>query len=326
MSNFLENSESQNRQYIDAESVFREFHRVKKDSKQTRGSMIWREVEGRKYLIRTGPRSNQKSLGPQSPETELIYERFITRKNELAERLDSIKRTFNEQKRLNKALRVGRAPKLLIDVLNALEAAELSDHFTVVGTHALYAYESACGVRFLPQAMATRDIDLLFDTRRHLAFVSKMKASDASFMRILQKVDKSFTRLEEKKETAINSSGFEIDVIRRVVKDADPHSFKLSDDEDNVWAVQADMAEKLLNVPRFSQMVVSTNGDMALMHTVHPLSFAHIKKQLAALHTREKLKISKDLLQARLVEELVETYMPTMLETDREPLSPSQRQ
>ncbi|MGI4777853.1 MAG: GSU2403 family nucleotidyltransferase fold protein [Janthinobacterium lividum] len=57
--------------------------------------------------------------------------------------------------------------------------------------------ESAAGVRFMPQAMATRDIDLPFDTRKHLAFFSRMKASEESFLGLPKKADKSFVRLDD---------------------------------------------------------------------------------------------------------------------------------
>ena len=43
------------------------------------------------------------------------------------------------------------------------------EQFLVVGTHSMYAYESACGVHLLPDSLATRDVD--FDvnvTTRHL--------------------------------------------------------------------------------------------------------------------------------------------------------------
>ena len=107
-----------------------------------------------------------------------------------------------------------------------------------VGTHALYAYESACGVRIAPEAMATRDIDLLVDPRKHLAFLSQRRGAEASFLGVLKKADKTFVRLDHKKETARNAQGFEVDVIRRMAKEGDPHPLRLND-EDDLWAVQA---------------------------------------------------------------------------------------
>jgi hypothetical protein len=49
-------------------------------------------------------------------------------------------------------------------VLNAIDAAGLSEYFTAVGTHFLYAYEADAG------ALATQDIDLLWDTRKRIRF------------------------------------------------------------------------------------------------------------------------------------------------------------
>lgn len=316
----IEIGDSQKRQYIDAESVFDELRRVRREAAQTRGSMIWREISGRRYLIRTSSKGSHKSLGPEGPETLQIFKNFIERKAATAERLATIEKAFDEQRRLNRALRVGRVPPVVVDVLNALDKEGFSEHFTVVGTHALYAYESACGVRFMPQAMATRDIDLLFDTRKHLKFFSRMKASEASFLGLLKKADKTFVRLERQKETARNAAGFEVDVIRRIAKDKDPHPLRMSDDEGDVWSVQASTGDRILGSPRFSQMVVSTTGEMAIMHTMHPLDFVSVKRALAAYPTREPLKRSKDLMQADLIEELVNAYMPQYL---REPPRPA---
>lgn len=312
MLGYIENSESQNRQYVDAETVFDERRRVLKVASQLRGGMIWREVSGGRYLIRTSPGGAQKSLGPRSDQTERIHRTFTERKAQITERLAVIETMYDEQRRLNRALRVGRVPKVVVDILNVLEKAGIQDNFTVVGTYSLYAYESACGVRFVPQAMATRDIDLLFDTRKHLAFFSRMKESEASFLGLLQKADKSFVRLEDQKETARNAQGFEVDVIRRIAKDGDPHPVRLSDDEEDLWAVQASTGDRILGSPRFERMVVATTGEMASMGTMHPLGFVAVKRALAAYADRDPLKRSKDALQADLVEELVRDRMPQL--------------
>lgn len=316
MQQAIENTESQKRQYIDAEAVFDEWRRVRKEAAQLRGGMIWREIKGHKYLIRTSAKGAHKSLGPESTETLQIFERFTSRKAEIAQRLSAIEQTADEQRRLNRALRVGRVPNVVVGVLNALDAAGLSEHFMVVGTHALYAYESACGVRLAPEAMATRDIDLLFDARKHLAFISLMRENEASFMGILKKVDRSFMRLDQRTETARNAQGFEVDVIRRVAKDGDPHPLRLSDDEDDVWAVQAPTGERIHGATRFSQMVVATNGEMAWMTTMHPLAFVSVKRVLADFPNRDPLKRSKDRLQADLVEALIREYLPQYAEAD----------
>ena len=67
----------------------------------------------------------------------------------------------------------------------------MAQHFLVVGTHALFAYETAAGVRFPSEVMATQDADLLFDTANRAAFMEVMKDRKTSFIGILKKVDNS---------------------------------------------------------------------------------------------------------------------------------------
>lgn len=117
--------------------------------------------------MKTRPRRrSQERLGPRSEQTERVFADFSSRKEALASRLASLQEALTEAERLNKALKAGRTPNLVIGVLQALEDAGLSDHFTVVGTHALYAYETAASVRIVQGALATQDVDLLWDARK----------------------------------------------------------------------------------------------------------------------------------------------------------------
>jgi len=65
----------------------------------------------------------------------------------------------------------------------------------VVGTHALYAYEAAAGVRIAQKALATEDVDLLWDARKRVRFVADMKHLGKPVLRILQEVDPRVCRL-----------------------------------------------------------------------------------------------------------------------------------
>lgn len=310
MNQIIELQPSQNRQYIDAETVFLELLRVRDEQLETRGSMFWREVSGTSYLIRESSVGAQKSLGPKDAQTELIFQRFQARKTSLSQRLASLTQATQTQQRLNKALRVGRVPSIVVKTLNALRDAGLHEHFLTVCTHALYAFESACGVRFMPDALATQDIDLLFDSRKRLSFVSKMKKLDSSFIGALQKADPSFRVMHDPKQTAINSTGFEVDVIRRMTTDDDPHPLKMSDFEDDLWAVQIGDGNRMLGSRRFSQVIVSETGHMAVMDTMDPKMFVSLKAKLSRASDRDPKKRSKDALQAQLVQALIDGYMP----------------
>lgn len=309
----LDQSESQKRQFIDAETVFLAAVKAKKTAAEVRGSMLWRELRGKSTLIRTSTSSAQKSLGPRSTETEAIYASFMARKKSAEDRLKALKAQLATQQRLNRALRVGRVPNVVVGVLNALESMGVQEHFMVVGTHALYAYETAAGVRIAEDAMATRDVDMLFDTRKRISFFTAMKKLDSSLIGVLRKVDPSFEVAEDQLYTARNKDGFEVDIIRRTTKDADPHPLRMSDEEDDFWAMQVSMGEKLQSARRMDQVVVATSGEMALMRTVHPLDFARIKQALSQQVGRDPNKRGKDTLQARIVTELVDQYLPQFL-------------
>ncbi len=308
---FLELSEAQTRQYIDAEAAWRALEAADLAAAEVRGSMMWREQAGRQYLIRVAASGAQTSLGPRSPENEAIYERFMARKSSTEIRKKQLRDTVRQHVRVNRALRVGRTPNMVVETLNALAKAGLQKHFMAVGTQSLYAYETACGVRVQNEATATQDIDLLLDTRKYLQFVSTMQRLDSSLLGIFQKVDKTFELRHDQKYTAVNASGFEIDVIRRMApkgSSGEPHPLRTSDFEDDFWAVQVPSGKALLDGGSFTQMVVSANGNMATLIAPAPKSFVRIKTALSEKLSRDPLKSRKDLLQAKIVQRLIENY------------------
>jgi hypothetical protein len=307
---FFELSESQKRQYIDAETVFIALAQARKAAAAVRGSMIWRELRGTRTLIRTSASGGQKSIGPHSDATQQLFDNFIARKSHLEDRVKALKAQLTLQQRLNRAHRVGRVPNIVVSVINALENAGVQDHFMVVGTHALYAFELAAGVRIAEQAMATRDVDMLFDTRKRVSFLTAMRKLDSSLIGLLRKADPSFEVVVEQHYTARNNDGFEVDIIRRNAGTIDPHPMRMSDEEDDFWAVQVSMGEKLQSARRFDQVVVATSGEMALMRTIHPLDFARIKLALSQQASRDPNRRGKDALQANIVTALVERYLP----------------
>lgn len=303
------------RQYIDAQSVFSAWEDAFKEMLSVRGSMRWKHQSGKDYLIRVSTTGNNKSLGPRSEETEKIHGAFTGRKTAAQLRFNDLTEALERQQRMNRALFVGRAPRLLVDILNRLYKEGLSEFFTVVGTHALYAYEARAGVLFgETEAMATQDIDFLLDVRKRISFVTKMKHANSSMLKLLQKVDPSFRLRKDQNYTAVNSRGFEVDIIRREPKDGDPHPMRLTDDEDDeFYVVPARNAGILLDGPPFSAIIVSASGHMARMNTISPVTFIQFKRWMAEQEDRDTMKRSRDLLQADLVEELVNEYLPQLI-------------
>lgn len=311
----FELNEAQRRQQLDAESLFAALEAAKEEVWRHRGSMFWREQSGRNYLIKLSTDSKQRSLGPASVETQKTFERFMTRKEEVQARLKDLREQADIAKRMNRALRVGRTPDLLVDLLNVLDKARVSRHFLVAGTNALYAYETAAGVRFPNDVMETRDADFLYDTSLRAEFLQVMADGGVSFLDLLRKVDKTFERHPTDNYTAVNSRGYEVDLIRRFPPaelEASEHPLQMTPHEDDLWPVRASTGQRLLSVARFSQVVVATSGAMARMPTVHPMAFARIKRQLSQDPRRDARKAPKDKAQADIVEFLVKRFLPQL--------------
>lgn len=302
------------RQTIDAVALFEALEDATLEAAQVRGGMYWHagpaSAPNKKYLVRTTPAGAETSLGPHTPETQAIYDKFTQRKQASAERLAGLKAALEQQQRMNRALRVGRVDPLVVALLNRLVSTRLSEHFRVVGTHALYAYEAAAGVRLDADALATRDIDLLWDTRKRIIFSTRLARVGSSMLGVLKKVDPTFRMRKSQKYTAVNKDGFEVDIIRREQTEDDPHPIKLSDADEDFWVAQAHRADVLLDSPGFTAVIVATNGTMARMNTVHPATFVSFKRWLARQAGRDPLKRRRDVLQADAVEVLLEQYLP----------------
>jgi len=307
---FVELDEAQLRQLSDAQAAWRNFQAAAKEAAEVRGSMRWKTVDGRTYLVRVSTTGAETSLGPQGERNRQLHDSFHARKTAAETRLKAMKAAIDVQRRLNRAFRVGRTPAVVVRSLAALDAAGLTDQFLTVGTHALYAYESAAGVRVEAGALATQDLDLLFDASQLRAYAAQMKRGDArSLINVFRKADPSFRVVRDRLQTAVNDAGFEIDIIRRRASGDDPHPLRMSDDEDDFWAVQVDQGEKIASGRKFAQLVVAPNGEMALMRTLHPLDFVRLKLELAKRPGRDPLKAPKDQLQARVVQQLWDNYL-----------------
>jgi len=303
--NFLPLSDNAARQVIDASTIFEEWRRVDSQARPYAGGMYFKREGQYEYLVKTSPDNRQQRLGRRSVETEAIFKEFAERKRALEARRKSLHDALIETERLNKALKAGRVPSKVIAVLRALEGAGLGEHFTVVGTHALYAYEAAAGVRIMQGALATQDVDLLWDARQRVKFVSAMTRLDKSVLQVLQQAEPSFRRKEGQAETAIDDKGFEVDFLRREPVDGDPHPFRFSGDEDDLWPVRAERAAVLTSAPRFEHLVIAATGRMALMRTIDPAVFVSFKRWMSGKADRPEGKRRRDARQAEIVDALL---------------------
>ena len=97
-----------------------------------------------------------------------------------------------------------------------------------------------------------------------------------------------------------------MDFLRRQVADGDPHPFRFTADEDDLWPVQAERAAVLTSTPLFEHLVISATGRMALMRTIDPAVFVSFKRWMAAnTQNRPEPKRRRDVRQAEIVEGLL---------------------
>jgi hypothetical protein len=304
---YLPLSDNAARQIIDSTTVYGEYCHARTEARKYAGGMYWKRQGMYEYLVKTAPDNRQQRIGPRNADTEGTYDTFTRRKRESEARLKSLTEALRESERLNKAVKAGRVPNLVVSTLRALDENGLGQHFVVVGTHALYAYEAAAGVRIVQGALATQDVDLLWDARRRVRFMTDLKRVDRSVLGVLQRVDPSFRRKALHNETAINDRGFEVDFLRRMPIDGDPHPFRFSADEEDLWPVQALRASVLTEAPRFEQVVISATGKMARMTTIAPDTFVAFKRWMAvSAPDRPAIKRRRDARQADIVQALID--------------------
>lgn len=141
----------------------------------------------------------------------------------------------------------GQAPSKMVTLLKVFEANGVAEILTVVGTHALYAYGAAAGVRIESE----RAEGLLWDSRDRVRLqVDGLQLKD--LLPMLQGVDPSFKQVPGQRETASDSKGFHVVLLREGVCDS---------------------------VARFNHPVIDVNGRMSMMRTLSPRDFGSWAKK-----------------------------------------------
>lgn len=308
MSVLLPVPENTIRQAIDASVVWSEYLATRSAAAPYLGGMYWKKEGGYEYLVKTLPRKKQERLGVRSPQTENTYRSFHEGKRATEGRLAALSEALDEAQRQNKALRAGRTPDIVVKLLNALREAGLEQHFRVVGTHALYAYEAAAGVRIVRGAMAINDVDLFGDTRTRVQFAIDLKLDANSILEALKRADPSFQRLDHalKNQSAVNDKGFKVEFLRYEQNTEDMRPSRFSGADEGVWPEQARSASLLAQSTLFSQTVISATGKMATLNTVDPETFVAFKRLLAGPEGRDAARPNRDALQAAVVQQMLD--------------------
>ncbi len=232
--------------------------------------MKWVRAGGRDYLVRLrDARGNGKSLGPRSTETERIHFAFTANKQRADERFAALSAALKQQARLNKAVRLGRLPALIGRILHALDLARAEHHFTVIGTHALYAYEAMAAVQCSMDLLASGDVDLFYDPRKPLALTAE-KLDGIGLLGLLRKVDPSFEIVATHPFRAVKQERFLVDLV--IFPEGMRIDCAVRFAEDDWVAAEVPSLQWLLNSPRVEVTVIATDGRPVLMRLTGSIS------------------------------------------------------
>ena len=310
----MELTPKQTRQLIDTEQAFQSWRNARDEFEHGyegsyAGKMKWRKRSSGEYLYRIRKDGRELVLGRRSPETEAIKEAYTRQRTRLRERLRRGKARLVEMARMNRALRLGRLPRMAAAVIDRLDAEGLlGEHLIVVGTHALYAYESAAAVQIDSGLLATRDVDLLWDARNRVRLAAlDVPAEDV--LALLRDIDASFER-QRRSFTAQNADGFEVDVIRPLATDEAASQLKGLGNDADVAAAAIQGLQWLVNAPKFERVVIDDRGQPVRMVTIDPRVFALHKWWLAnEAPDRDPGKRRRDRPQALVAARIAQDYL-----------------
>ncbi|MBI3447251.1 MAG: nucleotidyltransferase domain-containing protein [Magnetospirillum sp.] len=277
------------------------------------GSMSWRQVKGRQYLVRSIGRGNrQTSLGPRSSETEAIFEKFWDDKQAAIMRLRSTEERLGELARFNKALLLARVPAEVASVLTVLSRKGiLGKNVHVIGTSALYAYEFMAAAFLDPGLLATSDLDILFDSRRPQRLSLCVDGvTPVRLLDIIREVDDSYLTVERRPYSVRNKRGFLIDLIKCPPRNPLRRSVPTILEGD--WqAVEIVDIKWLLNAPKVGVIAVGSDGYPVPLSVPDPRAFAIYKLWLSRDPNRDPAKRMRDAEQAFALAELIHRRLPT---------------
>jgi hypothetical protein len=301
----------QRRQLVDTQQVFDAWQETSHESKRRfAGSMRWGERNGTEYLLRKIARS-ETSLGRRSADTERIYEAFAKGRSENQDRLEGLAKRLDELAPVNRAMGLGRLPVTAARILRRCdEAGLLGKHLTIVGTNAMFAYEVAAGVHTQSDLVASGDIDLLYDARRHLSLaLADVHAS--GLIGLLRTVDTSFAPVHRGSFRAANREGYLVDLIRPEAKDVmrDRSKPALTDLPEDLQGAAIFGLGWLVNSPKMDVIAIDDRGYPVRMVVIDPRAFALHKAWISRREDREPVKARRDFEQAQAAAVIATRYL-----------------
>lgn len=316
MENYVALSDTQTKVFHDAELASQAYRAALKAFVPYQGWMYFKKVGAREYLFHAlDRRNNGKSMGARSAETEAKLAEWLAAKAGAEAAFTRAAAALEEQRRFCKAARLGRLDKTAAKLLRQIEQAGMAERFVVVGTHALHAYEAMAGVHFISDLTATRDFDILWDAGQRVVVLDTAKPEPTTgLMAILKKVDKTFTRNEERTFQALNADGFAVEVLRP----EQPREPARIGFMDGITPIRVKGQDDLLAPGVLSETVIAEDGYPILLRVPDPAAFVLHKLWVSQRKDRNPGKATRDKRQALALAQLIRERIPMYgFEVDR---------
>jgi hypothetical protein len=297
---FAELSNEQRRQLIDAQQAFAAWRPAARELDRL-GTLRSQVSKGKRYMYEVHG-SVRKSLGRETPALLQRKAQHDTRRATLNATVRSLERRLDDMAPVNRALGLGRMPAIAARILRELDhEGLLATHLIVAGTNALFAYEAATGTVLPTEHVATTDADLLWDTKQSLLLAATGVRREG-IMGILRRVDRSF--VADYGFNARNDDGYIVDLL--CPETDDMTTIKIGDD---LEATPMPGTEWLLAAPQFEQTIIGEDGRPLRIVVPEPRTFALHKLWVSERNDRSPVKRPRDVAHARVVAELVRTYL-----------------
>jgi hypothetical protein len=298
--NFVELSNEQRRQLIDVQQVFAAWRPLAVELEKL-GTLRWQTSKGRRYLYEVHG-NVRKSLGRETQALARRKAEHDARRKRLKENSKSLEKRLDRMAPVNRALGLGRLPTIAARILRELDREQmLGSHIIVAGTNALYAYEAATGTMIGSEHVATTDADLLWDTSQSL-LLAATGVRRQGILGILRRVDHSFEA--DYGLNATNRDGYIVDLLCPETDDI--LTMRAGSD---LEATPMAGAQWLLHAPQLEQIIIGEDGWPLRIVVPEPRTFALHKLWVSRRDDRQPLKRPRDVAHARVVAELVRTYL-----------------
>lgn len=292
-------SDTQIRVFADARQQFDLYQAAQRRVAEFPGWMFWKKYpSGRNYLVHAYDRTGKgTTLGAESPENEAKLLAFKTQQSDAKVRLKMAKEKTAEQARFCKAARINRVPRLVATIVRAFtEQATAVQHF-VIGSSALYVYETYYGVQFSASVLEPTKLTLVLHSSDSEPAVQKKSNDDKvpAPPEILRSIDDSFTEVGG---VISNNAGFAVEV----------HDIINTSLKSRVSPIEGTAQRLLMGIDPIAvltEVVIDQDGLPLEMRAPDPRLFAANKRWLSEQETRSPGERERDRLQSDAVAAVV---------------------